>query len=67
MSDGGPAAAPAGWPSPDDRPCDGCGHVWFAGERPHHYVASGAARAADAEVLCALCRHQRGLATPRSP
>ena len=50
-------------PDPDERPCDDCGHVWFAGERHHGYVD-------DPEdpdgviVLCALCRRQRLMPRP---
>ena len=53
---------PADWPHPDDRPCDDCGHIWFAGERRHEYVDHGAGSHEDAKVLCVLCRRQRGLA-----
>lgn len=52
---------PADWPHPNDRPCDGCGHIWFAGERPHEYLEHDAVRAEDVTVLCRLCRRQRGL------
>ena len=56
------APRPEGWPDPNDRPCDDCGHVWFAGERQHEYAGGGAAaeRPEDAEVICVLCRVQRG-------
>jgi hypothetical protein len=49
---------PAGWPHPNERPCDDCGHIWFAGERRHEYLDHSAERH---EVLCVLCRRQRGL------
>jgi hypothetical protein len=52
---------PADWPHPNDRPCDQCGHIWFAGERPHEYLEHDADDAADVTVLCRLCRQQRGL------
>ena len=52
---------PADWPHPNERPCDQCGHVWFPGERPHEYVEHDAERHEDVEVLCRLCRRQRGL------
>jgi hypothetical protein len=56
---------PDDWPHPNERPCDECGHVWFAGERRHEYLAHTAERPEDVEVLCVLCRQQRGL--PRAP
>jgi hypothetical protein len=47
---------PDGWPDPNTRPCDHCGHVWFAGERRHAYVEHDADRAAaEVPVLCVLC------------
>ena len=52
---------PADWPHPNDRPCDECGHIWFAGERPHEYLDHSAQRPEDATVLCRLCRQQRSL------
>ncbi len=52
---------PRDWPHPNTRPCDSCGHVWFAGERRHEYVDHDAPSAEDVEVLCVLCRRQRGL------
>ncbi len=52
---------PDGWPDPHDRPCDECGHVWFAGQRRHEYLDLSAERHEDVEVLCVLCRRQRGL------
>ena len=52
---------PADWPHPNDRPCDQCGHVWFAGERPHEYLEHDAERPESVTVLCRLCRRQRGL------
>jgi hypothetical protein len=61
-----PDLHPAGWPHPNDRPCGECGHVWFRGERPHEYLDHTAENPDDVEVLCKLCRQQRGLtrATP---
>jgi hypothetical protein len=54
------SAWPAGWPDPNERDCDACGHVWFAGERRHRYLAEpSTGRAADAQVLCELCYRQR--------
>jgi hypothetical protein len=53
---------PADWPHPNDRPCDECGHIWFLGERRHEYLDHRADEPADVEVLCVLCRRQRGLA-----
>jgi hypothetical protein len=55
---------PAGWPPPNDRPCDRCGHVWFAGERRHEYVDATAEKAEHAEVLCILCRQKRAAPLP---
>ena len=52
---------PDGWPHPNDRTCDECGHVWFAGQRRHEYLDLSAERHEDVEVLCVLCRQQRGL------
>jgi len=52
---------PADWPHPSERPCDECGHVWFAGQRRHEYLDHDAERHEDVEVLCVLCRQQRGL------
>jgi hypothetical protein len=52
---------PDDWPHPNTRPCADCGHVWFAGERRHEYLDHGAERHEDVEVLCVLCRQQRGL------
>jgi hypothetical protein len=53
---------PDDWPHPNDRPCEDCGHVWFPGERRHEYVDHDAERPEDVEVLCVLCRQQRGFA-----
>ena len=52
---------PADWPHPNERPCDQCGHIWFAGERRHDYVEHGGERPEEVAVLCRLCRQQRGL------
>jgi hypothetical protein len=49
MSD---AASEGERPDPNERPCDNCGHIWFAGERRHEYVDED-------EVLCILCRRKR--------
>lgn len=62
MTGGDDDRHPADWPHPNERPCDDCGHVWFAGERRHEYLADSAERHEDVEVLCVLCRRQRGLA-----
>lgn len=64
MIEPGVAPRPADWPDPNTRPCDSCSHVWFAGERRHEYVDRGAERGDDVEVLCVLCRRQRGLGRP---
>lgn len=56
------ARHPADWPHPNTRPCDDCGHVWFTRERRHEYIDHDAQRHEDVEVLCVLCRQQRGLA-----
>ena len=64
MSPGSAAPRPEGWPDPNERNCDDCGHVWFAGERRHVYADVDAARPEDADVVCALCRRQR--ARPRA-
>jgi hypothetical protein len=53
---------PADRPHPSTRPCDDCGHIWFAGERRHEYLDHDAERPEAVEVLCVLCRQQRGLA-----
>jgi hypothetical protein len=51
---------PPGWPDPNERDCDACGHVWFAGERRHRYLIDEAVlRPDDAQVLCELCYRQR--------
>jgi hypothetical protein len=52
---------PADWPHPNERPCDQCGHIWFAGERRHDYVEHSGERPEEITVLCRLCRQQRGL------
>lgn len=52
---------PPDWPHPNARLCDDCGHVWFAGERRHEYLAHDGDRPEDVTVLCVLCRRQRGL------
>ncbi len=56
------ARHPDDWPHPNDRPCDKCGHIWFAGQRRHEYLDHGTSSHEDVEVLCRLCRQQRGLA-----
>jgi hypothetical protein len=53
---------PADWPPPNERPCEDCGHIWFAGERRHEYLDHDVERHEDVEVLCVLCRRRRGLA-----
>lgn len=58
MSPGG-APRPDGWPDPNDRDCDDCAHVWFAGERRHWYADVEAAGPDESDVLCTLCRRQR--------
>ncbi len=60
------ARRPHGWPDPNERPCDDCGHVWFAGQRRHDYVDPLAERPEDVTVLCVLCRRRREL-TPVEP
>ena len=52
---------PPDWPHPNERPCEDCGHVWFAGERRHEYLDLTAERPDDVAVLCVLCRRRRGL------
>jgi hypothetical protein len=54
-------------PDPNTRPCEDCGHIWFAGERRHEYLDHGAERNDDAEVLCLLCRQERALQRPEKP
>lgn len=46
---------------PNAVPCSHCGHVWFEGERRHHYVDEHGEDSIedDAEVLCKLCAQQR--------
>ena len=61
MSEGDRPGQPL--PDPDERPCDACGHVWFAGERHHGYVD----HPEDPEavmVLCALCFRRRRMPQP---
>jgi hypothetical protein len=54
--------ATADRPDPNTRPCDACGHIWFAGERRHEYVGpAGASEHGDGEVLCVLCLRKQGL------
>jgi hypothetical protein len=53
------APTPDGWPDPNERTCDDCGHVWFAGERRHEYADPEAASPEAADVVCVLCRRQR--------
>ncbi len=60
MTDGGGASQPAARSHPNTRPCDDCGHVWFAGERRHEYLDDE--ERGEARVLCVLCRRQRALA-----
>jgi hypothetical protein len=52
---------PADWPHPNERPCDQCGHIWFAGERRHDYLDHAADHHEDVTVLCTLCRRQQRL------
>ena len=52
---------PADWPHPNERPCDRCGHIWFAGERRHDYLDHTTERHEDVAVLCTLCRQQQRL------
>lgn len=59
MSPAGPAPRPEGWPDPNERTCDDCGHVWFAGERRHEYADVEAASPEESDVVCVLCRRQR--------
>ena len=59
MSPASAAPRPDGWPDPNDRTCDDCGHVWFAGERRHEYADVEAAQPEDSDVVCVLCRRQR--------
>ncbi len=65
MSRAGPAPRPDGWPDPNERVCDDCGHVWFSGERRHEYADVQAAEPEESDVVCVLCRRQRE--RPRSP
>ena len=58
----GQGSHPDDWPHPNERPCEDCGHVWFAGERSHEYLDLAAPSPDDVTVLCILCRRQRGLA-----
>ncbi len=48
-------------PHPNLRSCDDCGHVWFEGERRHHYVDERGQDSInnEADVVCALCKQQR--------
>ncbi len=59
MSPGTAAPRPEGWPDPNERTCDDCGHVWFAGERRHEYADVEAPSPEDSDIVCALCRRQR--------
>jgi hypothetical protein len=47
-------------PHPNTIPCSQCGHVWFEGERRHHYVDDNGEDTIEdgARVLCALCAKQ---------
>lgn len=51
------------WPHPNDRACQDCGHVWFGGERAHHYDVDHLDHLADdpedVHVVCVLCHNQR--------
>lgn len=49
-------------PHPNKLPCFDCDHVWFEGERRHHYVdaTDGQESIEDgAIVVCVLCKQQR--------
>ena len=59
------APIPEGWPDPNDRACDDCGHVWFAGERRHEYADIEASRPEESDVVCVLCRRRRERPRPR--
>jgi hypothetical protein len=56
------SGSPAKQDDPDARCCDQCGHVWFAGERHHQYVAADAEHDRSVEVLCSLCLNKRRVA-----
>jgi len=53
-------------PHPNTLNCSDCGHVWFAGERRHHYVGdSGAVSEQDgADAVCILCMQKRRRGAP---
>jgi hypothetical protein len=48
-------------PHPNTVPCVDCGHIWFEGERRHHYVDGDGAISDhdDAFVVCILCHQKR--------
>jgi len=48
-------------PHPNAKPCGDCGHMWFEGERRHHYVDERGQDSIDddADVVCTLCKRQR--------
>ena len=58
------APTPEGWPDPNERKCDDCGHVWFAGERRHEYADIDAAGPEQSDVVCVLCRRRRDRPRP---
>lgn len=53
-------------PDANDRPCEDCGHIWFAGQRRHEYVDLEAGSDEQQAVLCLLCIQQRGLRVPHA-
>jgi len=55
-------------PHPNTSRCSDCGHVWFEGERRHHYVdETGEVSEQDgAEAVCLLCMQKRRRGAPRT-
>jgi hypothetical protein len=55
-------------PHPNTLRCSDCRHIWFEGERRHHYADEHGevSEEDDAEVVCALCMHQRRRSAPET-
>lgn len=64
MSDTAANGQPDAGLDPNDRPCDQCGHIWFAGERQHQFAGGSAVGNGEIEVLCSVCSHKRLIAPP---
>jgi hypothetical protein len=55
-------------PHPNTLRCSDCGHVWFEGERRHHYAdeRGEVSEGDDAEVVCMLCMQRRRRGAPET-